>query len=58
MLADVIERADVRMIELRDRAGFPVEALTELRIRREGFGQDFDCDVAIQPRVARAIDLL
>ena len=34
LLAHVVQRADVRMIELRDRAGFAIEALAELRDRR------------------------
>ena len=35
VLADVVQRADVRMRELRDRARFAVEALAELRIAGE-----------------------
>ena len=35
LFAHVVQRADVRMIELRDRAGFAVEALAELRVGRE-----------------------
>ena len=35
LLADVVERADVRMRELRDRAGLAVKALPELRIGRQ-----------------------
>ncbi len=57
LLADVVERADVRMVELRDRAGFAVEPLAELRISGEGFGQDLDGDDAIEARVAGLVDL-
>ena len=57
LLADVIERADVGMIELRDDARFPMEALAELRVGGELVGLDFDRDNPIQPRIARAIDL-
>ena len=35
-VADVVQRTDVRVIELRDGAGLAVEALAELRIG--GFG--------------------
>jgi hypothetical protein len=34
LLADVVQRADVWMIELRDRARFAIEALAELRVGR------------------------
>src|SRR5581483_4687183 len=55
--ADIEERADVRMIELRDRLRFSLEAKLQLRIIREIGGKDLDGDAAIEPRVARAIDL-
>jgi len=45
------------VIELRDRAGFTVESLMELRIGRKRRRQDFDGDDAIEPRVARFVDL-
>jgi hypothetical protein len=57
VLAHVVQRADVWMIELRDRAGLAIEALAELRIQRERFGEDLDGDRALEPRVARAIHL-
>ena len=57
VLADVVERADVRMIELRDRARFAVEPLAELRVGGEALGQDLDRDGAIEARVARLVDL-
>ena len=56
VLADVIERADVRVVSCEI-----VRASRSKRsrncVRREGFGQDLDGDVAIEPRVARAVDL-
>jgi len=55
--ADVVQRADVRVGQRRDGPGFALEALTELGIGCERFGQDLDGDGAIQPRVARPIDL-
>ena len=57
LLADVVERADVGVIELGDCAGFTIEALAELRIDSERPRQDLDRDEAIQPRVARLVDL-
>ena len=57
LLADVVQRADVRMIELRDRAGFAIEALAELRVGGEGVGENLDRDRAIEPRVAGFVHL-
>ncbi len=55
--ANVVERADMRMIELRDRAGFAVEAVAELRISGQRLRENFDRDGAIEARVARLVDL-
>ena len=55
-LANIVERADVGVRQLRDRARLAVEALTELRIACQGLGQDLDRDDAIEPRVARSVD--
>ncbi len=57
LFADVVKRADVRMVERRDGAGLTIEALAELRIGGQRFGQDLDRDGAIETCVARAIDL-
>ena len=57
VFADVVQGADVRMRQLRDRARFAVEAFTELRVSPQGLGEDLDRDRAIQPRVARFLDL-
>ena len=57
LLADVVEGADVRMVELRDRPRLALEALAELRIGRERVGQDLDRDGAIEARVAGPVDL-
>ena len=54
---DVVQRADVRMVERRDGARFALEALAELGIGGECVGQDLDRDDAIEPRVARLVDL-
>ena len=58
LLADVVERADVRMV----RADEIARASRSNRSRNCGsaakcVGQDLDRDGAIEPRVARAIDL-
>ena len=57
LMPDVVQRADVRMIERRDRARLALEALAQLRIRRERRRQDLDRHRAIEPRIARPIDL-
>src|SRR5216110_1747018 len=48
---DVEERADVRMLQARNGARFAVESFGKVR------RQDLDRDGAIEPRIARAIDL-
>ena len=57
VLANVVERADVRVCQLRDSAGFTVEPIAELRVLCEVRRQHLDCHRAIEPRVARTIDL-
>src|SRR5262249_2467739 len=57
VLADIVRDACVRMGELRGGAGFAIEAPAELRTRRERFRKDLDRHAAIEPRVARAVDL-
>ena len=54
---DVVERADVRMIEARDRARLALQSRAELRVRGELGGEDFHRDVAPEARVDGAIDL-
>ena len=56
-VADVIERADVWVIERRDGARLPLEALASLRARGEGGVEHFDRDGSVKPRIAGAIDL-
>src|SRR5207249_2942831 len=57
VFADVIQRADVRVIERRNRLGFALEALAEPRVVDALFRKDLDGNRAVQSRVARAIDL-
>src|SRR5205085_10217604 len=53
----IVERADIRMIQLRDGTRFPLEALLEFAIRRQAGGQDLDRDGASEARIARLVDL-
>jgi hypothetical protein len=45
------------MIELRDGVGFPFEPIAEFSVSGERCRQDLDRDEAIEPRVARLVDL-
>ena len=59
LIADVVERTDVGMIELRDRAGFAIETLAKRRVLCQWIEQDFDRDGpleagATRPRGSRA----
>ena len=55
--ADVVERADVRMVRAARSRGFALEPRAELRIASEGFGQNLDGDGAIEAGVARLVHL-
>ena len=55
VLADVIERADVRMIELRDRLRFALESQLEVRAVGQLRRQNLDCHLTIEPCVASAV---
>src|SRR5689334_3686274 len=55
--ADVVDGADVRMIEGRDDARFALEPLAKLQVGRQLRGENLQRDVAIEPHVARPIDL-
>ena len=57
MLADVVQRADVRVVELRDRPRFPLEPLAAFGIVGEVRRQDLDGDGPVQPGVGRLVDL-
>src|SRR5215470_17459085 len=54
---NIVKSADVGMIQRRNCAGFALEALPGLGILREMRGENLDRNRAVQPRVARAIDL-
>ena len=54
---DVVESADVRMRELRDRLRLALEALAHLGRRRHVRRQHLDRHRPLQPRVPRLVDL-
>ena len=54
---EAVDGRDVRMIQRSEDVCFTFEAGEAVGIGGEGLGQNFDCDVAIELRVARAIDL-
>ena len=55
--ANVVERADVWMIQRRECPGFALEPRHALGVGREQLGKNLDRDVAIELRVARPIDI-
>jgi len=55
-MADVMEYADVRMIQAGDCFGFTLEALLVSRIRRKPCRKNFDRNRAFEPRIPRAIN--
>jgi hypothetical protein len=57
LLADVIERADVRVIQTRGRASFALESLAYFGIGRKMPRQNLYSDDAIQTRITCSVDL-
>src|SRR5262249_49408965 len=56
ILADVVNREDVRVIERRGCKRLLLEAAQAIRVLRARGGKDFDCHFAVDPRVAGAPD--
>ncbi len=56
-VADVVQRADVRVRQLRNRLRFPLEPLPDLRRRRQVLRQHLHRDRPLQPRVLRLVNL-
>ena len=54
---DVVERADVRVIQGRDHAAFELEALSQPVVHVGGTAQDLDGNPTIEASIARAIDV-
>ena len=57
VIADVVNRADIGMVERRDGAGFALEAPQAIAVGREGGGKNLDGDLSSEARIARAIHL-
>jgi hypothetical protein len=57
LVSDVVEGADVGVIELRERLRLPLEALPPLGAPGEVLSQDFDGDRSLEPSVAGLVDL-
>ena len=57
VLPDVVDRADVRMIQSRGGAGFAAESVQRCGIAPGALGQDFQGHLAAQARVPRPVDL-
>ena len=55
LMSYVVQRADMGMVQRRNGARFPVEALLGLRVIGKVGGQNLDGDRAIQTSIARAI---
>ena len=56
-LADVVERADVRMREPGDDTRFPFQPLAAVRVGGELSGQHLDGHLPVEPRVSGPVDL-
>ena len=54
---EAIDRADVRMIQRGEHPRLPLEAREPLGVARECVRQEFDRDIALELRVARAVHL-
>src|SRR5579872_5302235 len=57
MLTDVEERADVRMIKLRNCLGFALEAFPEFRIGGKSLWKNFNGDGPLKSGIPCLIDL-
>jgi hypothetical protein len=57
LLTNVVQRADMRVTELREGVGLAVEALAKLRIARERGRQDLDGDGPSEAGIVRLVDL-
>jgi hypothetical protein len=55
VLPDIVQRPDMRVIELRDGARLALEALIALAVGDELSGQNFYGDRSVQSRVARSV---
>ena len=56
-VADVVEMADVRVVQRGDRAGLELKSLLQVRIGGDMLGQHLDSDSAVQASVGGFVDL-
>ena len=56
-MADVVERADMRMVQARNGLRFALETFAQLRIVGKMSGKNLDCDDAVEAGIARAVHL-
>jgi hypothetical protein len=56
LIADVVECADVRMVQRCDSAGFAFEAGTQILPRGDVFRQNLDSNRAVEASVAGLVD--
>src|SRR4030095_3075399 len=57
LAANVVENADMRMIEGGNSLGFPFESLSKLGPVRKVCSENLDCDLAVETGVPRSINL-
>ena len=57
MQTDIVQDANVRVIQMGDGLGFPLEALLAHGIRRELRGKNLDSDSALKPCILGTIHL-
>jgi hypothetical protein len=57
LMADIVKRANVRIIQARDGFRFLLEALPQNRITGKMRRKDFDGEGAVQPRIPRTVHL-
>ena len=56
VVANVVDRKNVRVVESSGGAGFLREALQAFRVHREGRGKNLDGDIPIEAGVAGPVD--
>src|SRR5262245_4003647 len=57
LMADVVEHADMRMVQRGDDTSLPLEAGAQVRVGREVRGEDLERDAALQAGIPRPIHL-
>ena len=57
-LLQPVDCRNVRVVECREQLRLTLESRQTVGVARKRFRQDLERDLALQPRIARAIDLL